>query len=389
MGVPDASRVLVSGGQRPVVAHLTSVHDAHDVRILHKECRSLAEAGYPVVLIAPHAGDETVDGVRIQAVAPPRSRWERLTRTSPAVFRAALRSGAQVVHLHDPELLPWGLLLKLMGRRVIYDAHENLPKDIRTKHYVPSWLRAGMSVAADAVERAFCAAFDGVVTVTPGIAARFPAERTALVRNYPRLEELETVDAPPYAARRPVALYLGGLSAIRGTREMVEAIGRVEGGLGAELWLAGRFDPPRLEAELASDPGWARTVRLGWQTRAQVMDLLHQARVGLLVLHPAPNHLDSLPIKLFEYMAAGLPVVASDFPAWRQILGEGGMYVDPLDAEAIARAVQWLLSHPTDAEAMGKIGHSAVSRTLHWEQEAAALKQLYARVAGPPPRGEP
>jgi len=371
----------------PLVAHLTSVHDAHDVRILGKECRALAEAGYDVVLIAPHDRDETVEGVRIIAVPPPRSRWERLTFTTPAVVRKALRSGARLVHLHDPELLPWGLWLKLRGRRVIYDAHENLPKDIRTKHYLPLALRAGMSMVADALERALCAGLDGVVTVTPGIAVRFPAARTALVRNYPRLDELEGDDASPYASRRSVVLYLGGLSAIRGTREMVRAIGRVDAGMGAELWLAGRFDPPSLEAELASEPGWAHTRRLGWQTRSQVVSLLGQARVGLLVLHPAPNHLDSLPIKLFEYMAAGLPVVASDFPAWREIVGEGAMYVDPMDPDAIARAVQWLLTHPSEAAAMGAAGRAAVRETLHWDREAATLKQLYARVVGPPRGG--
>lgn len=381
--------VEISAGTHPTVAHLTSVHDADDVRILHKECRALAEAGYDVLLIAPHDRDQTVEGVRIHAVPRPRSRFERATRTTLQVARAALASRARVVHLHDPELLPWGLLFKLMGRRVIYDAHENLPNDIRTKHYLPSWLRVVLSVSADAVERAVCACFDGVVTVTPGIAARFPADRTAVVRNYPRLGEFPEVESRPYASRRSIVAYLGGLSEIRGTREMVKAIGRVDGALGAELWLAGRFDPPRLEASLASEPGWARTVRLGWQTRGQIVTILREARMGLLVLHPAPNHLDSLPIKLFEYMGAGLPVVASDFPAWRAILGDGGLYVDPLDADAIARAVEWLLTHAEEAETMGRIGRAAVTRELHWEREAATLKRLYERVAGPPARRHP
>ena len=370
-------------GDTVTVAHVTSVHDAHDVRIFHKECRSLAEAGYDLVLIAPHDHDETLNGVRIRAVATPASRFERVVRTTPQAALEALRSRARVVHLHDPELLPWGLLLKLCGRKVIYDAHENLPKDIRTKHYLPTWLRSAFAFAADAIERAFCACFDGVVTVTPGIAERFSERRTVVVRNYPRLEEFIGSDSRPHAQRRPIAVYLGGLSEIRGAREMVRAIGRVHGGLGAELWLAGRFDPPRLEAALASDPGWAHTVRLGWQTREQVRAALEEARVGLLVLHPAPNHLDSLPIKLFEYMGAGLPVVASDFPAWRAVLGEGGLYVDPLDADAIAGAVEWLLTHPEEGERMGRVGRAAVAGELHWEHEARTLLRLYERVAGP------
>jgi len=388
MGGPHSSGLLVSPDPRaaagPVrVAHVTSVHEAHDVRIFHKECRSLAQAGYEVSLFAPGDHDETLDGVRIHVVPPPRSRFERVARTTPRVALAALRSNARVIHLHDPELLPWGLLFKLVGRHVIYDAHENLPKDIRTKHYLPMWLRRLLAAVADLAERTCCACFDGVITVTPGIAVRFASRRTVVVRNYPRLEELPAGDAPPYAARRPIALYLGGLSVIRGAREMVQAIGRVNGSVPPELWLAGRFDPPPLEADLSRDSGWARTVRLGWRSREQVRAALDQARIGLLVLHPAPNHLDSLPIKLFEYMGAGLPVVASDFAAWREVLGEGGLYVDPLDVGAIAGAIQWLLAHPQEAERMGRVGQAAVTRELHWEREARTLLRLYERVAGP------
>ncbi|TMQ73049.1 MAG: glycosyltransferase family 4 protein [Candidatus Eisenbacteria bacterium] len=360
------------------VVHLSSVHDAHDVRIFHRECRSLAEAGYDVVLVAPHDADETSRGVKILAVPRPKGRWERATRTAWRVFRKGLAAHGAVYHLHDPELL------QLLGKRVIYDAHENVPKDVLTKHYLPRAARAALAVVADLAERAACAPLDGAIGVTPGIARRFPRTRRALVRNYPRVEELALPGAQPYAVRRPIVAYVGGLSAIRGVREMVRAIGRVDPALGAELRLAGRLDPPELERGLESEPGWSRTVRLGWQTREQVASLLGTARVGLLVLHPAPNHLDSLPIKLFEYMSAGLPVVASDFAAWRSMVSDAGLWVDPLDPSAIAAAIERLLTRPEEAERMGRRGREAVRARFPWEGEARTLAALYRRIAGPP-----
>jgi len=364
------------------VVHMTSVHDALDTRIFHKECRSLAAEGYAVVLVAPHDRDETLDAVRIRAVPRPASRLERITRTSWNVFRAGVGARGHVYHLHDAELLPFGLLLKVLGKRVIYDAHENAPKDILSKHYLPRFARTVLSGLVDVLERAACACFDGVVAVTPEIARRFAPGKTVVVHNYPLLAEFAPPESSPYENRDHVVVYIGGLSEIRGVREMIRAVGKVEPGPNVELWLAGRFDPADLEDRLARERGWARTVRLGWRSREQIVSALRSARVGLLVLHPVPNHLGSLPIKLFEYMGAGLPVVASRFPAWEAVLGGAGILVDPLDVDAIADALRWLLSHPDEAQRMGRIGREAVVRQYNWEREVGELFMLYRRVAG-------
>jgi glycosyltransferase involved in cell wall biosynthesis len=108
--------------------------------------------------------------------------------------------------------------------------------------------------------------------------------------------------------------------------------------------------------------------------------VLRGARVGLLVLHPVEAHLESLPIKLFEYMAAGIPVVASDFPAWRELVGDAGLLVDPYDVGAIAGAIDTLLDDPQAAEAMGARGRAAVADRYGWEGEAERLLSLYERL---------
>src|SRR5215831_18384188 len=130
------------------VVHLTSVHRAFDTRIFHKECKSLAMAGYDVTLIAPHAGgDSTEDGVKLKAVLPPGDRRERIMSTVPNVYRAAVREDAEIYHFHDPELMPVAGLLKLRGKKVVYDVHEDYAGTMRGKKWLPPFFRSAAGVA--------------------------------------------------------------------------------------------------------------------------------------------------------------------------------------------------------------------------------------------------
>ncbi|MEW6273927.1 MAG: glycosyltransferase family 4 protein [Bacillota bacterium] len=364
------------------VVHLTSVHIPFDTRIFYKECRSLVGAGYAVTLIAPYNRDEEQEGVRIRAVPKPKGRRERMTRSVWQAYRAALAEKADVYHFHDPELIPVGLLLKLRGKRVVYDVHEDVPKQILSKEWIPRPLRRLVAGAAQVAEALASWAFDGIVAATPAIAKRFPPRKTVIVQNFPILNELVAPESTPYQKRPANIIYVGGITAIRGIREMVQAMSLEPESLNARLVLAGAFSPPSLEAEVRGLSGWERVEFVGWQNRASVARLLGEARAGLTVLYPRPNYLEAWPVKLFEYMSAGLPVIASDFPMWRKIVqGEQcGLLVDPLDPAAIAKAIQWILEHPEEAEAMGRRGQKAVFDRYNWDTEAEKLIALYRRL---------
>jgi glycosyltransferase involved in cell wall biosynthesis len=368
------------------VVQLTSVHDCQDIRIFHKECRTLAAAGYEVVLVGPHDRDAVIDGVRIRAVPRPRNRRERMTRTLWRVYRAALAERGDIYHFHDPELIPVGALLKLRGKCVIYDVHENVPLQILSKHWIPRPLRWLIAGVAHAFEQAAARCFDGVVAATPTIARKFPPAKSVTVHNYPLLRVTARSEAA-YREREPLVVCVSAISAIRGAREMVAAIDMVPRELGARLVLAGTFVPASLEDELRQMPGWARTEYVGWLTQEQVRDLLARARVGLALSHPVPNYVESYSTKSFEYMQWGLPVVASHFPVWRELIGGSGagLLVDPQNAASVAIAIGQLLADPTAAEAMGERGRRAVAERYNWDQEAAGLRGLYQRLTGPGP----
>lgn len=369
-----------------LIVHLTSVHPSFDIRIFHKECKTLARAGYEVVLVVQHEKDEEVGGIRIRALVTPKNRFERMTRTLWEVYQTAIKENARLYHIHDPELILIGILLKIHGKRVIYDVHEDYPSSVLSRDWIHHRFRSYIVKGVTFAEWIGIHLFDGVVAATPTIAKRFPSSKTLIVQNFPILNKLvlKATTTIYYPQRSPILVYIGVISEMRGIRGMVQAVGHLPENLGVKLWLAGSFSPVHLEDEVKEFPGWERVQFLGWQSHEGVAAMLGQARLGLVLFHPAPNHMMAQPNKLFEYMSAGIPVVASDFPLWCEIIeGAGcGLVVDPLDSKAITKAILWLLEHPVEAEAMGKRGQEAVRKRYNWDHEAEKLLVFYQKIIG-------
>jgi glycosyltransferase involved in cell wall biosynthesis len=365
------------------VGHLTSVHPPFDVRIFYKECVTLAGAGYEVVLIAPYERNEVVDGVRIRAVPKPKNRLDRMTRTVWRVFKAALDERLDFCHFHDPELIPIATLLKLTGKRVIYDVHENVREDILAKTYINPRLRTLIAWLAGIAERISAICFDGIVAATPAIAKRFPSKKSVTVHNFPVLDNLPSVESQPYTERGPIVAYVGVISVDRGLKEMIEATAYLPPSLNAKLVLAGSCDS-EVESAIQQTANGVRVEFKGWLSQDGVSRLLSNTRVGLVLLHAVGGFVESYPIKMFEYMATGVPIVASDFPLWGEIIRKSkcGILVNPLDPKSIALAIQWLLEHPDEAEEMGRNGREAARARYNWLTEAQQLRSFYRKLLG-------
>ncbi len=381
---------LLPRGRRPEpakvplrVAHLTSVHRSNDPRIFLKECSTLARAGYEVTLVGRGAGpaDAETAGVRFVSVGDTASRRERMLRLPLRILREAWRLRADVYHVHDPELLPAGLVLKALGRRVIYDVHEDVPRQIAYKTYMPAWLRRVSAVLAGGLESVIGLTFDGIVAATPHIASRFPSAKTAVVRNYPLLDEFAGAAPSPLREREDVVTYVGRVTEEIGALVMADVAKIIGSARPVRFVVAGPVSQV-LSERVAGRASPVQVEQPGWLDRDAVMKLLDETRIGLVLFQPYENYLRAYPTKLFEYMAAGVPVVASDFPDWREFVdGTGcGVLVDPQDPQAVAAAIRELLDDSERAAAMGASGRRAVAARYNWAAEGDELLRLYRRV---------
>jgi glycosyltransferase involved in cell wall biosynthesis len=369
---------------RPVkVVHLTSVHSAYDTRIFVKECRSLAKAGFQVTIIAPHLNDETRENIRIRAVPlfEGRGRVYRMTATAWRVFQAAWREDADIYHFHDPELIPAGLALRARGKKVVYDIHENVPEDILLKQYLPLWSRRLISWLIGGLETSASRQFSALITVSPLIAERFAPgnSRTVLVHNFPDPGELTQAADHPWESRQRMVAFPGGILPERGIREMVHAMACLPESANATLEIASAEFPGDLWEELSRHPGWRRVRYLGHLSRPQIVELLGRASAGLVLYLPEGQNHCSMPHKLFEYMAAGIPIIATDLPLWRRLLKgiDCALFVDPREPKSIAEAIQHVLDHPEESAKMGRIGREAVRTSYNWDSQARELVKLY------------
>jgi glycosyltransferase involved in cell wall biosynthesis len=364
------------------IAHLTSAHPRNDIRIFIKQCRTLAAHGHDVTLVvADGQGDEFKDGVRIVDAGRLPGRLKRILTTTGRVFDKAVALDADVYQLHDPELIPIGLKLKRMGKIVIFDSHEDVPRQLLSKPYLGAVGRRALSLAFSWFERYACARLDGIIAATPFIRDKFLKinRNTVDVNNFPIIGELDA--AVPWDNKQAEICYVGGIGAIRGIRELVHAGALLQSA--ARLNLVGQFSEPAVEAEVKAHPGWARVNQLGFLDRAGVREVMSRSVAGMVTLLPVPNHLDSHPTKMFEYMSSGIPVIASNFPLWREII-EGhqcGICVDPLDPGAIAAAIDYLVCHPAIAKSMGENGRKAVLEKYNWGIQATRLTDFYGALA--------
>jgi glycosyltransferase involved in cell wall biosynthesis len=393
LGNQDPSGILEeivrAGDGNGKVCIMTSVHPPFDPRIFHKEAQTLVQAGYEVVLIAPYDKESTsVDGVQIMGLPRYKRRlyrplnWWRILRT-------ALRQKADVYHFHDPELLPVGLLIKVLsGRPTIYDVHENYPERILTKEWIPTWLRRVTSVLFRYLENSLASFIDALVAVNDKLAERFSEKgQVVTVANYLRIEEKAsglTVEATYGLKRGSYLVYAGLIAGDRGISQCIRAFETLKRN-DLHFVCAGRVDetaPPELRAILDGSTPAPRFHYLGLLPYEAIPGLLQNALVGLLCFQPTPNNILGTPNKLFEYMGAGIPVIASGFPYIREVISsaECGILVDPTSTEEISTAMHHLLNHLDEAVKMGENGRRAVKERYNWESEGRKLLRLYEEL---------
>ncbi len=361
------------------IVHLTSVHPRHDSRIFYKMCESLAKAGFDVtLLVADGKGYEEKSGVKIFDIGKPTSIFERIFLSTLKIFRASIHLDADIYHFHDPELLLVAYMLKIRGKTIIFDFHEDVPEQMLAKPYLTPFILKVLSLLYSYLERVVAKAFDCLVAATPHIKSKLLQINSHVenINNYPIIHELKLGNLRQSSNQ---VCYIGGVTQIRGCYEMIRSMDFTNKPI--KLVLAGDLSGVGL-SELQCNKHPNRIQYLGFQDRDGVKSILSSSFAGLVTLWPVSNYVESLPIKLFEYMSAGLPVICSNFPLWREIVqgNNCGICVDPLNPEDIAKAIDWLYEHPDLALQMGQNGQMAVAKLYNWQNEENKLLALYQKL---------
>jgi len=359
------------------ILHISTVHPSHDNRIHYKECRSLSTEDYDLKLLLQVEKDGMLDGLDHIKLGPFSGRLNRFVKGSWEVWSKVRKLKPALIHFHDPELMFVAVCIRLLGVKVVYDVHEDLPKQLLYKKWIPKIVRYPLSGLVRILE-AFCSSFfQAIVVATEDIAQKFPESKTVVLRNFP-LIDLELEPSKHLPREELNLIYAGGLTKVRGIAELIEALGQVKSEV--RLTLIGKWSSEEYRLHCESFVGYSKVDYLGFMTMKEVYEHIANADVGIGTLKPIRNYLTSLPVKAFEYMLQGKPMILSNFDYWQHMFWGTAHFVDPNRPEEIAHAIDALASDPEKRRSMGEVGFAKVRDEYNWEVESQKLLDLYKRL---------
>ena len=267
-------------------------------------------------------------------------------------------------------------ILKLFGHKIIYDIHEDLVEDIKTKKYIPIPIRKVLSLIIQIVENFIINLSHCVVIATPFLYNKHHKKNNncVLVRNYPLSDEFKFINE--YSNRENIIVYVGGINEIRGVFEIMDSLDYIND---IKLKIAGPFLNKYSKNKFYNHKNFSKVEYLGLLNRKQIVKLLNTSKVGILIGHPVKNALESLPIKLYEYMASGLPVVISNYPKWIKFIDKYkcGFYVDNFNIKDVADKINLLIKDINLSSKLGMNGRKVFKTKMNWENEYINLKTIY------------
>lgn len=358
---------------------MTSVHHPLDPRIFYKECLSLKKAGFDVTLIAPYSEDIKVEesAVHIVPFKKNGNRFLSMLLSPLKVYQIAKQFNADVYHFHDPELLPVAWLLKKRKNVVIYDIHEDYETGIVQRNYLNKPLRKILSMLYKTVEKVFSRSME-LCLAEKYYLEKYPEGQCIL--NYPILnEELLHLERKVMEDK---LIYTGNVREDRGAliHSSFPDINKQ-----VSVFFYGKCSnelASRMKKQASGNDDRIHITGVGRYVPKNEIDHAYKAHnwlAGIAVFPPSDHFKKKELTKFFEYMSAGIPVICSDFPVWRDFISKYncGVAVNPNDKAEIKAAIDLLKGNPDKAKEMGENGREAVKKELNWGIEELKLVNWY------------
>lgn len=368
------------------ICHISTAHNKLDDRIFYKECVSLSTADFDVSYIVQSEHNERINNINIICLPIFKSRLKRMLANPVVAFFKVMRLNPKVVHFHDPELIFTGILLKLFGKKIIYDMHELVYCQINDKDWISNkTIKNLVSFSYKMIEKSAIRLFDRIILAENGYSKYFEENykkqmhKVVYIRNFPVLKLInnqKTIEERD--STKTVLLYAGGLTKIRGIKEIVDSLIYVK--QPTELWLLGKFDDEEYQNACQSSTGWKNVKYFGYIKHEDVYKYTLSCDIGISLLYPLPNYLTSLPVKAFEYMACEKPMIMSNFEYWKDIFGDVALFCDPMNPKEIALCIQQLIDDHVKALEFGEKGRKLILEKFSWEAESIRLIEMYNQL---------
>lgn len=363
------------------VVHFSTVHKPFDSRIFHKEIKAL-KGTYNVIFVSAQADKEYKEGnVTVMPIRKREGKLKRILFSTYDMLLKLLSIKASLYHFHDTELLPIGMILKLMGRKVIFDSHENTYGMILSRTWIgPVWKRKLIGAFVIVLEKAVSRNLTGIVAARPDLMQHYTNRNKCLFRNFPDVSIAEHIEPADIKKDKPVIVYSGGMTRIRGILQIINAMEII--GDRAELWLMGEWLEPGLEKDCMERPGARHVKYLGSFDYGEHFSYIKAGDLGITPFLPTENHLTTMPNKPFEYMMCRLPVLMSDFNYWKDIFGEFGIFFNASDPESIAESILYCLENKTEMQKKAELSFEILEKKYSWNSERYILLDFYRKLIG-------
>ena len=363
------------------IAVISSVHETFDTRIYYKQIDTLRKR-YDVTYYTPY--DDQVPENWMVGLFKGQTKLGRLL-THLSLLLKLPASSFNLYLLHDPELLPLGIILKLFGKKVVWDMHEDTYNDIQTKNYLPSIVKIIFAFLYRLIQGMAFRFFDGFILAEDDYASYFNnANKFCIVHNYPLHSNLKKNRGGEKV--RDTMVYLGSITTNRGIFQLLHLCYEVKKKITQiKLVLIGPFSEKGLYLrviEIIKNLRIENNVEIRGPLKSiDAYPIVAKSMIGLALLLPEPNFTKSLPTKLFEYMALGLPVVVSNFPLWEDILNRynAGVTVDPLKITDNAILITDLLMNPKSYE-IKSLNARKAAQAYSWETEGKVMNNFLEKI---------
>ena len=368
------------------IAHISTVHIRTDTRIFYKEVKSLSKLYDVKLIVADGKGNSYSDSIEIKDLGKPKNRISRILFYGIKAYNLLKKKNIKCVHIHDPELIIIGFYFKIRGFKVIYDIHELVYEDIRTKNwirFVP--LKKAIAEFYKFLEKLAFKFFDAIILAEDGYRSFYEKHylnnisKVSYIKNYPKksMFNINYRNISEKKKDKNSLIYLGAIAEDRGIYELIKSMKYLDNTF--LLYVIGRWNDSNLFDRCKKLKGWSKVKVLGYLKPTEIGEYIVRSKIGFCTLHKMENFAYTTPVKSFEYLINGLPIIMTDFPFWKEFYNGTALFVNPKNPEDISNAVIKLLKNEDTYNKMSRNG-KRLARNHSWENEEKKLFNLYKNL---------